>query len=78
LKLVTEKLAARLVPNPCFSFGQFQRFYCLDLAELTDESLRDELLALQPKLWGLPAGHWLRGRVLALETEMIKRRRVTP
>jgi len=63
-----------LVPDPLFSDRQFQRFCHLDIADKETGELADELYALRPQLWGLPADHWLRERVTMLEAEMIKRR----
>lgn len=62
-----------LIPDPLRSSGQYDRFYYLDIPELDDISLTDELYALRPLLWGLPADHWLRERVSMLETELRKR-----
>lgn len=63
-----------LIPDPLSSDQQYTRFHHLDLTELEDTELTDELYALRPILWGLPADHWLRERVRALEKESYKRR----
>ena len=63
-----------LIPDPLSSDQQYTRFYHLDLPELEDTELTDELYALRPLLWGLPAEHWLRERVKMLEHELAKRR----
>ena len=63
-----------LVPDLLQSDRQYERFYHLDLPELEDLELTDELYALRPLLWGLPADYWFRQRVTMLEKELQKRR----
>ena len=63
-----------LIPNPCVSDRQHERFYHQDIACLEDVELFDEFWALRPHLWGAPEGHWVRARVAALEAELARRR----
>lgn len=62
-----------LIPNPLDTDRQYERYHHLDTEGLEDTNLRDELNALCPLLRGLPADHWLRERVTALEAEISKR-----
>lgn len=66
-----------LVPDPLSSDRQYERYYHYDLAGMETGELLDELHALRPLLWGLPADHWLRERVKALEAEISKRKGTT-
>ena len=66
-----------VIPDPLATDGQYRRFYHQDIADCEDSELLDELWALRPHLWGLPADHWLRERIAKLEVELIKRRRNT-
>lgn len=63
-----------LIPDPLLSDRQCERFYHYDIPSLEDIELTDELYALRPLLWGLPAKHWLKERVSRLEHELAKRR----
>jgi hypothetical protein len=63
-----------LIPNPFDSDSQYYRFHYIDIIALEDSELQDELWALRPHLWGLPANHWLRERVSRLEAELQKRK----
>ena len=62
-----------LIPDQFFSDREYDRFNHLDVCDLEDTDLVDEFHALQPLLWGLDSGHWLRERVEALEAEISKR-----
>ena len=63
-----------IIPDPLSSDRQYERFCHFDIPNLEDTELVDELYALRPLLWRLPAEHWLRERVKALEAELIKHR----
>ena len=43
-----------LVPDPLISDRQYDSFYHLDLAELSNTELQDELYFRRPLLWRLP------------------------
>ena len=62
-----------LIPDPLISDRQYNRFYHLDLSDLEDTKLLDEYHYLRAHLWLLSSYDWLRERVKALETELIKR-----
>ncbi len=66
-----------LTPDPCSSDRQYHRFCHLDLPDLEDFELTDEIYYLRSVLWGSPIDHWCRQRVMALETEISKRRGYT-
>jgi hypothetical protein len=63
-----------LLPNSLDTDTQFFRFNHLDLPYLDDVQLTDEVNYIRSLLWGLPADHWLRQRVAALERELISRK----
>ena len=61
------------VPDPVLSDTQYDRFYHFDIPGMADDKLKDELWALRSQLFGLPARHWKRDRVQALEKESRRR-----
>jgi hypothetical protein len=67
-------MIAPIVPDPLYSDRQYARFHNLDLLGCEDTELLDELSTLRPLLFGLPAAHWLRQRVGAIESELKRRR----
>lgn len=71
---LSNRLANRLVPDFLSSDQQFYRYYHFDLSGLDDSELLDELHFIQPRLFRLPSGHWLRARARVLEAELLKRR----
>jgi len=62
-----------LIPDPLESSQNWQRFYCLDIVDLSDMELLDERNYLLPRLWGEPQISWLRERAARLEDELKKR-----
>ena len=63
-----------LIPDPLNSDSEYARFNHFDIPELDNSELTDELNYIKALLWEVPAGHWLRQRVKALERELAKRR----
>ena len=63
-----------IIPDPLSSDRQYEWFCHFDIPSLEDTELVDELYALRPLLWRLPAEHWLRERVQMFEKELAKHR----
>jgi hypothetical protein len=64
-----------VIPDPCASDQEYQRFHHHDLPDLEIKELWHELYALRPLLWRrLPDDSWLQARVEAIEAELAKHR----
>ena len=63
------------IPNPMYSVQQFNRYYHLDIPDLTDEAVQEELWSLRPLLFRLLHGkEWIKERVFELTKEYNRRR----
>ena len=63
------------IPNPMYSVQQYNRYYHLDIPDLTDEAIQEELWSLCPLLFGLlPGNKWIKERVFELTKEYNRRR----
>jgi len=62
-----------LIPDPLESSQNWQRFYCLDIVDLSDMEIKEELDYLLAHLWKQPQISWLRERAARLEAEIQKR-----
>jgi len=63
------------IPNPMYSVQQFNRYYHLDIPDLTDEAIQEELWSLRPLLFRLPpCKEWIKERVFELTKEYNRRR----
>lgn len=66
-------MVTTLYADPLDTYEGYLRFHHMDLSDLGDSDLLDELSALRPLLWGLPANDWLRERAQVLRAETDRR-----